>query len=339
MLICYNLLGSESLSSGGIMKKNFVFALCLFFLLSGCAPHFHLDFLGKDRMEEIVLLKSKAKEKILILDVSGIIGTSLSPGLFEREGDILSRVYYRLRKASDDRMVKGVILRLDTPGGEVTASDILYNEILKFKETSNVPVVALMMGLATSGGYYVASACDFIIAHPSTITGSIGVISIFPNLQELFTKLGINVNVIKSGKMKDSGSTFRDLTEEEKKIFQRIIDELYQKFLEVVYSKRKEALSFEELKKIADGRVYTASQAYKLKLIDEIGYFDSALKKVLSFASLKEAKVISYTYYPKMKTNIYAANLKTPSFFEEKNLDKILRSLKSGFYYIWLPQF
>lgn len=320
------------------MKKNFVFALCLSFLLSGCAPHFHLDFLGKDRMEEVVLLKSKAKEKILILDVSGVIGISLKPSLLEREGDILSRVYYRLKKASDDKMVKGVILRLDTPGGEVTASDILYNEILKFKENSGAPVVALMMGLAASGGYYVASACDFIIAHPSTITGSIGVISIFPNLQELFAKIGVNINVIKSGEMKDSGSSFRDLTEEERKIFQGIIDELYQKFLEVVYAKRKEALSYEELKKIADGRVYTASQAYKLKLIDEVGYFDLALKKVFSLASLKEAKVISYTYYPKMKTNIYATNLKTSSFFEEKNLDKILSSLKSGFYYIWLPQ-
>ncbi len=320
------------------MKKYFILILILSFIMAGCAAHFHLDFLGKDKIEEVVLLQSNAKEKILILDVSGIIGTSIQSGLFEREKDILSRIYYRLKNASEDSQVKGVILRLDTPGGEVTASDILYNEVLRFKKETGAPVVALMMGLATSGGYYVASACDAIIAHPSTITGSIGVISIFPNLRELFGKIGVDFNIIKSGDMKDAGSTFRDLTEEEKKVFQGIIDELYQKFLEAVYAKRKEALSFEELKKIADGRIYTASQAYRSKLIDEIGYFDTALKKVLSLASLKEAKVISYTYYPKRKTNIYATSLHSSSLLEEKNLDKIFSQLKSGFYYIWLPQ-
>jgi len=320
------------------MKKNLTLIISISLLLAGCAPHIHLDFLGKEKVQEVILIKSPAKEKILILDISGLISTSLSPGLFEREGDIISRVYYRLEKTSEDKRVKAVILRLDTPGGEVTASDIIYNEILKFKEKTGIPVVGLMMGLATSGGYYVASACDYIIAHPSTITGSIGVISIFPNLEELFTKIGIKVNVIKSGEMKDSGSAFRDLTEEEKKIFQGVIDELHQKFLDVVYQKRKSSLSLEELKKIADGRIYTASQAYALKLIDEIGYFDTALKKALSLASLKEAKVIAYTYYPKRKTNIYATKLEKPSLFEGKGFEDMLRSLKSGFYYLWLPQ-
>lgn len=320
------------------MKKNLVLIISISLLLSGCAPHIHLDFLGEEQVQEVVLIKSPAKEKIIILDVTGLISTTLNPGLFEREGDILSRVYYRLEKASEDKSVKALILRLDTPGGEVTASDILYNEILRFKEKTGIPVVGLMMGLATSGGYYVASACDHVIAHPSTITGSIGVISIFPNLQELFTKIGIKVNVIKSGEMKDSGSVFRDLTKEEKKIFQGVIDELYNKFLDVVYQKRKDSLSFEKLKKIADGRIYTASQAYTLKLIDEIGYFDSALKKALSLAMIKDAKVIAYTYYPKRKTNIYATKLEKPSLFERNNFEDMLRSLKSGFYYLWLPQ-
>jgi len=320
------------------MKKNLVLIISIYLLLSGCAPHFHLDFLGEEQVQEVVLIKSPAKEKIIILDVTGLISTTLNPGLFEREGDILSRVYYRLEKASEDKNVKALILRLDTPGGEVTASDILYNEILKFKEKTSIPVVGLMMGLATSGGYYVASACDHVIAHPSTITGSIGVISIFPNLQELFTKIGIKVNVIKSGKMKDSGSAFRDLTEEEKKVFQSVIDEMYNKFLDVVYQKRKDSISFEKLKKIADGRIYTASQAHALKLIDEIGYFDSALRKALSLAMIKDAKVIAYTYYPKRKTNIYATKLEKPSLFEGNNFEDMLRSLKSGFYYLWLPQ-
>ncbi len=320
------------------MRKNLGLAILLVFLISGCAPHFHLDFMGKERLEEVVLIKSPAREKVLILDVSGIISSTVNPGLFARESDILSKVYYRLEKAAEDKRVKAVILRLDTPGGEATASDILYNEILKFKQKNKIPVVGLMMGVAASGGYYIASACDHVIAHPSTVTGSIGVISIFPNLEELFSKIGIKMNVIKSGEMKDSGSAFKEMTEEEKKIFQAVIDEFYQRFLEVVHQRRKDDLSLEEIKKLADGRIYTARQALELKLIDEVGYFDTALQKSLSLASLREANVIAYTYYPSRKTNIYAGNLENPSFFERTKIEDLLPYLKSGFYYLWLPQ-
>jgi protease-4 len=337
--ICYNPSEFKSLKLGGKMKK-FIGLILILAFIAGCSPHIHLDFLGKESIEEVELVKSKAKEKILLLDIEGIISSMVSPGFFEREGTLLSQVYYRLDKASKDKTVKGVILRLDTPGGEVTASDILYNEVLKFKEKTGLPVVGLMMGVAASGGYYVASACDFIMAHPSTLTGSIGVISVFPSLQELFSKVGIKVNVIKSGQMKDSGGFWRDVTEEEKKVFQTIIDDYYQKFMEVVHQNRKEFLSREELARIADGRVYTGTQALDLKLIDELGYFDQALKKILSLAALKEAKVIAYTYYPHQKTNIYAQGLKEPSLSKNTNInyENLLQILKSGFYYLWLPQ-
>jgi protease-4 len=184
----------------------------------------------------------------------------------------------------------------------------------------------------------VASASDHIIAHPSTITGSIGVISIFPNLKELFSKIGVQVNVIKSGEMKDSGSALRDMTEEEKALFQSIIDEFYQKFLDVVFHGRDNSLSMDEIKTIADGRIYTAQQAFKLKLIDEIGYFDAALEKVKTLAKVADAKVITYTYYPKKKTNLYAKSLDAPKVFEGEDFKEVFKSLKSGFYYLWLPQ-
>ncbi len=193
------------------------------------------------------------------------------------------------------------------------------------------------MSVVASGGYYIASACDFIVAHPTSITGSIGVISIFPNVDELFAKLGVKIHVIKSGAMKDAGSSFREMTEEEKQIFQNIIDDFYQNFLEVVHRARQDHLSMKELKKIADGRVFTAKQALALKLIDEIGYFDTALAKIFNLAQLKEAQVISYTYYPNSKTNIYAAGSKSTPQLEGKNLQDFLLSLKSGFYYLWLP--
>jgi protease-4 len=319
------------------MKKSFILILAGL-MLAACTTNFHLDFLGKENLEEVVLVPGAAKEKILVIDVEGMISSLAAQGPLSREGDVLSRVYYRLERAAADPLVKGVILRLETPGGEVTASDILYHEILRFKEKTGRPVVGLMMSLAASGGYYIASACDSVIAHPSTLTGSIGVISIFPSVETLFDKIGVKMTIIKSGGMKDSGSPFRAMTEEEKKSFQGIIDEYYEDFLNAVLKGRKGRLTSDELRPIADGRVYTAKQALKLKLIDDIGYFDNALQKTLFLASLKSAKVVAYTYYPKSKTNIYAASLVEAPLLEKKSLENWLPQLRTGFYYLWLPE-
>jgi protease-4 len=313
-------------------------SLLLVVTLITAACTFNIDFLGKEKIEEVILVKSPAKEKVLVIDIEGMISALGNGGFFEREGDVLSQVYYRLEKAAADRLVRGVILRLDTPGGDVTSSDILYREVIKFRKKTGHPVVALMMGVAASGGYYIASACDMIVAHPSTITGSIGVISIFPNVSGLFSKFGVEMKVLKSGELKDAGSPFRDMSREEQKVFQNIIDELYGNFLDVVLAKRKDVLSMEELRKIADGRVYTANQALRLKLIDEVGDFDDALGRTLSLASIKAANVIAYTYYPKKKTNLYAMNPAEPSLFEKKGIEDLLPTLRAGFYYLWLPE-
>lgn len=334
----HDIMEKNILEKGGGMRKKRLILFLFFVTFIYCAPHFHLDFLGKEKIEEVTLIESRAKEKITVIDIEGVISSLTGKGIFSREGDLLSQVYYRLKKASEDPLVKGVILRLETPGGEVTASDILYHEILKFKEKTGRPVVGLMMGVAASGGYYIASACDAIIAHPSTITGSIGVISLFPNVQELLAKIGLRVAVIKSGEMKDSGSPFRELSEEEKKVFQGVVDKFYEDFLLAVFQNRQKFLSYEELKKIADGRIYTGEEALRLKLVDEVGYFDSALKKAISLARLREARVVAYTYYPKRKTNIYASNLKNETLWDEKKIEELLLSLSSGFYYIWIPQ-
>jgi protease-4 len=312
-------------------------------LLAGCAaaacsPQIHLDFLGKDTLQEVVLVPSPAGEKILVLDVDGMISAFAPQGAFAREGDILSRMYYRLEQAAKDPSIKGIILRLDTPGGEVTASDILYHEILRFKTKTKLPCVALVMSVAASGGYYIASACDAIIAHPTSITGSIGVISVFPSVASLFDKVGVKMTVITSGAMKDSGSPFRTMTEEEKKSFQAIVDEYYEDFLSVVAAGRKGRLTPDDIRPLADGRIYTAKQALKLKLIDEVGYFEGALKKILDLAGINTAKVVSYTYFPKTKTNIYAAGMSGAPLLEKKSWEEWLPQLRTGFYYLWLPE-
>jgi protease-4 len=316
--------------------KKWPLLIGMVLITAGCT--FRVDFLGESRMQEVVLIKSPAKEKVLVIDVEGMIST-LAPGnIFNREGDMLSQVYARLQRAGEDKLVRGIILRLDTPGGDVTSSDILYREVLKFKKRTGLPVVGLMMGVAASGGYYVASACDAIIAHPSTITGSIGVISLFPDVEGLLSKVGVKIQVIKSGELKDAGSPFRNLSEQEQRLFQGIIDELYEGFLNVIHEKRKDVLTLEEIRDLADGRVYTAAQALKLQLIDEVGYFDEALARVLSLARVPSARVVAYTYYPKRQSNLYASKMENPSLFDQKSIADAFPTLRSGFYYLWLPQ-
>jgi protease-4 len=320
------------------MNKAIVLPVVLAAAFAACSPQIHLDLFGEDKLQEIVLLPSPAREKVLMIDIDGTISSALETGFLAREKSVVARVFERLERAAADPLVKAVVLRLDTPGGEVTASDIVYHEILRFKERTGRPVVGLMMSVAASGGYYIATACDVIVAHPSSLTGSIGVISIFPSLEALMAKVGVKVNVIKSGPSKDSGSPFRDMTEEDRKLFQAIIDEYYEGFLEVVARGRKGKVNAADLRTIADGRVYTAPQALKLGLIDAVGYFDDAFGKARDLASLKSAKLVSYTYFPKTKSNIYATRLGDFSPVDAKVLESMLAVLKTGFYYLWLPQ-
>jgi protease-4 len=320
------------------MKKAVLLVSAIAAALVACSPRISLDLLGEDKLREVVLLPGPARDKVLMIDIDGTISAALETGFLSREKSVVARVFERLERAAADPSVKALILRLDTPGGEVTASDIIYHEILRFKERTGRPVVGLMMSVAASGGYYIASACDLIIAHPSTLTGSIGVISVFPSVESLMAKVGVKVNVIKSGPAKDSGSPFRDMTEDEKRIFQGIIDEYYENFLAVVARGRKGKVAEADLRTIADGRVYTAPQALKLGLIDGIGYFEDAFGKARDMAGIESARLVAYTYFPKTKTNVYAGRLGDFSPADAKVLEAIVGALKTGFYYLWLPQ-
>jgi protease-4 len=320
------------------MRKALVLWPVLAAALAACAPQIRIDLLGEDKLQEVVLVDSQAKDKVLMIDIDGTISSALETGFLSREKSVVARVFERLERAARDPRVKAVILRLDTPGGEVTASDIVYHEVLRFKERTGRPVVGLMMSVAASGGYYIASACDVIVAHPSTLTGSIGVISIFPSVEALMSKVGVKVDVVKSGPAKDSGSPFRDMTEEDRKIFQGIVDEYYEGFLKVVARGRGDKVPAAKLRAIADGRVYTAPQALELGLIDAVGYFDDAFVKARSLAGLAGAKLVSYTYFPKTKSNVYAGPPGEISLADAKVLESVVGSLKTGFYYLWLPR-
>jgi len=320
------------------MKKIMALVLIAGLGVSGCSPHFHLTFLATEKLQESILLASAAREKIVVIDVSGTISAEPEPGLLKRGSDMVAGIYAQLDRAAGDRQVRGIILRLDTPGGEVTASDILYHEIRRFKERTGIPVLTLMMGIAASGGYYLAMASDWLVAHPTTITGSIGVIAVLPSVQGLLDKVGIQMQVIKSGELKGSGSPYQTLNDAGRAQYQNLIDGHYQRFLRVVEEGRGRLIAPAKMTEVADGRIFSAAQALELKLIDEIGYFDAALKRILSLAKIPAARVVSYTHFPLKKTNIYAqADSSSPLTPGLKRLEDIGASLKSGFYYLWLP--
>ena len=182
----------------------------------------------------------------------------------------------QLKKIEDDSGVKAILLRLETPGGGVAASQEIYARLANLRDHKELPIVASMGGVAASGGYYVALGADTIMANPGTLTGSIGVIAEFPTYGKLFEKIGVEFEVVKSGKFKDTGSPHRPLTGEERQYLQSVIDDSYQQFLAAVAEERQIDVKKAEL--LADGRVYTGRQAQTLGLVDLLGGMEDALK-------------------------------------------------------------
>ncbi len=286
-------------------------------------------------------LQGTGKEKILVIPVKGFISDSDKELPFYHKPSILEEVVSELNKAEKDKDVKGVILKIDSTGGTVPASDTLYHEIMNYKGRSGAKLVVIMMGVAASGGYYIALPADFIFAHPTTITGSVGVVFLRPNVSGLMDKIGVEVGVNKSGRDKDMGSPFRKATPEEEQIIQGLIDTLAGRFLSLVESHRK--LNGEAKASISSASIYNAGDALRLGLIDQIGYLDDAIRKTAKLAGLPEnAKVVVYrrTEYP--NDNVYNNSFASRPGTPEVNLINLgvadaIPPFRSGFYYLWLP--
>ncbi len=284
-------------------------------------------------------LQGDGDSKIAIVPVTGILthkseetftGTTPSP---------VQEVVSRLNVIARDSDVRAVILQIDSPGGSVTASDILYNEVAEFKKRTGVKVVAAMMDLAASGGYYTALAADTIVAHPTTITGSIGVVLLRANVSGLMDKIGAKVEVSKSGDHKDMGSPFREATDEDRKLFQEMIDRLHGRFVKLVAQNR--GLTEKRAGEISDGRIYTAEQALRLGLIDRIGYLPDAVAAAKEAAGLPDdARLIVYRRSEHADDNPYnvsaGSGAGSPKLID-LGLDRVLPPVRSGFYYLWLP--
>ncbi len=274
-----------------MLKKIFISCILIIALLS-----FVVSLLGGKNKIETTKKIASGGDSVAVINIAGPMfsGSGGVPRLFsEAEGANSGTIMKQLRKAGEDKSVKAVLLRINSPGGSVTAAEEIAREIARFKETSKKPIVATLGNSGASAAYYIAAPCDKIYANNSTLTGSIGVYMGGVNLQELYKKIGVTSVLIKSGEHKDIMSSTRPMTEEEKEIIQSMVDEMYLDFITVVSEGRK--LPLEQVRSLADGRVYTGKQAHALGLVDEIGNYYDALDATGKLAGLKGTpKVKSY---------------------------------------------
>ena len=238
-----------------------------------------------DGLVEKVLVEGHRTNKIAVINIEGVI-----------DGEMSVWVQKQLKRAEDDSNVKALIVRIASPGGGVAASDQIHYYISRFKEHTHKPVLAFMQSIAASGGYYSAVACDNIMAEPTVITGSIGVIMNHLVIKDMLEeKLGINPVTLKSGKRKDWPSMFNETTDEEKQyLMERVITPAYDRFVELVAQGRQDVLTEDQIRELADGSIFTAQQAVDNKLVDELGYFDDAVNKAEQMANISDARVVTY---------------------------------------------
>ena len=317
-----------------------LFALvCLF--LAACAPRLSLLGGGDGLPLSEVVLEGEAREKILLLPLTGMITDRPSQGMLRTSPSPLEEVVARLDKAALDPDVRAVVLKVDSPGGTVVASDILTDELERFGQRTGKHLVAAMMGVAASGGYMACLPAERIVAHPSSITGSVGTIMILPNVSGLMGKLGITAEVAKSGRHKDMGSPLRAPDPDDQALFQAIIEDMNARFLERVRSRR--GLSDEVLAQVATARVYTAAQALDLGLVDAVGNLRAAVDQARELAALPgDARVVVYRRTEYGDDTVYNIRSGAPNGDVWAGLGDGLgigRAMPhgAGFYHLWSP--
>lgn len=289
-----------------------------------------------DPLEEEVVLGDSGP-KIAMLEIRGLITESQrgSP-LGLRHPSLVARAREALDLAGEDDDVSALLLRVQSPGGSVSASETLYYEVQRWKEETGRPVVAYLQGLATSGGYYVSMAADEVVAHPTAVTGSIGVVMTGINVSGLMERFGVEDQTITSGAYKDAGSPLRPMLPEERAHFESVVGDLYARFFEVVESGRP-SLSAEQLRPLADGRIFSASQALDTGLVDAVGHLEDAVKAAERLAQLTRSRVVVYHRPGEYRDNIYSLPYPAPVQIVDIDLLTLGDRLEPGFYYLWPP--
>ena len=325
------------------MKKYltaFLITACVWMLFGCTAPQVKLFSDASDPLKELTI-QGEGDEKVLVISISGIISTNPNQSFLRTMPSMVQEVVAQLKKAEKDEKIKSLLIKVDSPGGTVTAGDMLYHEIMAYKKKTGVKIVVSMMGTAASGGYYVSLPADSIMAHPTTITGSVGVIIMQPDVTGLMDKIGVDMRVSKSGDNKDMGSPFRTATPEEEELLKGVTDDLAKRFLSLVQKHR--GIDEPVLSEVASARIFLAEDAKKLGLIDGIGYLDDALEEARKISGLPEnVKVVAYrrTKYP--DDTLYNSATSYQGGSGVSLIDVGLpgtaaASLNPGFYYLWAP--
>lgn len=281
-----------------------------------------------DDYQEEVVEQGISSQKIAMINV---VGEIFSDPDRSSEGASDSNIIAQLDRAGHDDDVAGILINLETPGGGVVASDAIYRRVLEVKKGGK-PVVAMMGDVAASGGYYIAAGADEVVAHPSTWTGSIGVIAFLPNVEKATEKIGVEITVLKSGAFKDAGSPFRALSEEDLRLFQGLIDEAYTDFVKAVSDGRK--LDEERVRGLADGRIYSGRQAHDAKLVDHLGGRDLAFERIKDLSDAPDASLVLYRPIVDLTDLLgdTASRVTGSTLKKELGLPR-----RPGVSYLWLP--
>lgn len=279
--------------------------------------------------------------KIAVVNVSGLISTAKPGGLLSISSsgqNPVSDFRETLDAIAADPSVKAVVLRMNTPGGTVTASDMMYKDLLAFKASTHKPVVVEMLDVCASGGYYLSCAADYRMAYPTTITGSIGVIIETMNFTETLNKLGISARAIKSKENKDMASPFRPMTDNDRILLQALVNQFYAGFLDIVKTSPQH-IKPEDWEMVTDGRVFTGKDAVRLGLIDANGTLDDAIAKAKSMAGISKAKLVMFTRHDSVKGSAYAHASDMPAQMNMINItmdgSAIVPTAHPSFLYLW----
>ncbi len=285
-------------------------------------------------------------DKIAVISLSGLLTDIKAGSLLSQGYNQVSDLRETLDAVARDPSVKAVLLRINSPGGTVTASSMMYHDIEAFKARTHKPVVTCMMDVCASGGYYVSCASDYRVCYPTTITGSIGVIIETLNVNGTLQKIGAATDSVKSGPNKDMGSPFKPpdtmdhpLDPNDRALLQAIVNQFYAGFKAIVKASPNH-ISDADWPTVTDGRVYTGMDAAKIGLVDEVGTLDTAIAKAKELAHIQHAKLVMYTRHDETKGSIYADNPGTPQpqmnmFNLNLDLGDLIPRGQSQFLYLW----
>ncbi len=330
--------------------KRFSMLIGLVVALSGgvgCTPVSVTFTLGDrpgaiDRSAVMTEGDAPARRKVALIDVGGVITDAPRTGLLSSGPNPVDDLQAKLNRAACESDVKAVVLRINSPGGSVTASDIMYDSIRRFREESDKPVVALYGEIAASGGYYISLAADEIVTPPTTITGSIGVIFPTFNVSGGMQRLGIESRAVTSGPNKDIASPVEPMDESHYEIIEGMVAEMYDRFRSLVLDRRPAFASGGRVDEGTDGRIMTGSQAVRLRLADHEGDVRFAFTRAMDLASLESATLMKYHKRGQKARTPYSRSAGTVPSAEPAPILRVpgldqLGSLPTGMYYLWVP--